>query len=111
MQEYIATLFRNLYTRAMAAYRKACDLKWAWACGMAGILYDNGEGVAENPVEAARWFALGCDGNDGQSCYRLARLARDGRGLAPDKPRALALFDKACAKKYQKGCESASALR
>ena len=97
--------------KAMAAYRKACDLKSSWACGMVGSLHDNGEGVAADPAEAARWFATGCDGDDGQSCYRLGLLTRDGQGVAQDRARALALFEKACAKKYEKGCEGARALR
>ena len=99
------------FGKAMAAYRKACALKSAWACGMVGSLYDNGEGVAEDPAEAARWYATGCDGDDGQSCYRLGALARDGRGVAQHRARALALFEKACARKYEKGCEGARALR
>jgi hypothetical protein len=78
---------------------------------MVGSLYDNGEGIPADPAEASRWFTKGCDGGDGQSCYRLGLLARDGRGLEADPARALALFEAGCARKYERACDAARAAR
>ena len=72
---------------------------------MVGILHDNGDGVPEDPVEATRWFATGAIAATARSCYRLGTLTRDGRGVAPDPYRALALFETSCAKKYDEGAK------
>jgi TPR repeat protein len=54
---------------------------------------------------AARWLQKAADGQDGPSCYYLARLYRVGDGVPQDEQRANALIEKACALGVQPACD------
>jgi TPR repeat protein len=89
---------------------KAIDL-WTTACEKAdvplacsnlGAFYDDGEGVPQDPVHAAKLFAKACARDDGFACGVLATDYKIGRGVDRDRPKAFQLA--------QRGCELGSHL-
>jgi len=62
-----------------------------------GILYEKGNGVAENPATAAKWYQKGMDNGNPAAVRRLAELYRLGLGVPHDEAKAKELLDKAAA--------------
>ena len=47
-----------------------------------GVMYDKGDVVAEDDVEAVRWFALSAEGGFATGQFNLANMYREGTGVA-----------------------------
>ena len=52
------------------------------------FMYENGEGVAADPVAAADWYRLAADQGDAASQYRLGQIYLQGLGLPKDMVQA-----------------------
>jgi TPR repeat protein len=50
-----------------------------------GIMYERGEGVPPDPVEALRWLKHAADQRYPAAQYELGRIYQIGEGVAPDK--------------------------
>jgi localization factor PodJL len=59
------------------------------------LRYAQGQGVASNATEAARWFALAASGSVAPAQYRLAVLYDRGEGVAKDLGRARVWYGRA----------------
>ena len=68
-----------------------------------GCVYDNGEGVAQDVREAARWFRLAADQGHTDAQYLLGAKYDYGRGVGQDDREAVRLYRLAA----DQGCESA----
>jgi TPR repeat protein len=53
-------------------------------------------GGAAEKAQAAEYFSLGCQKNDGESCASLAEILKDGQGAAKDVKRAFDAYKRAC---------------
>lgn len=60
-----------------------------------GILYEQGNGVPQNPEMAARWYQKGMDNGNAAATRRLAELYRLGLGVPHDEAKARQLLDRA----------------
>ena len=60
-----------------------------------GLRYAQGQGVASNAAEAARWFGLAASGDVAPAQYRLAVLYERGEGVAKDLGRARVWYARA----------------
>jgi TPR repeat protein len=49
-----------------------------------GVCYAHGEGVANDPVEAAKWYRQGAEQNYALAQQNLGRCFYSGRGVAKD---------------------------
>ncbi len=91
--------------RALTLYRKACSLGEADDCFLLGKFYETGEHVKANPAEAASFHSRACEltlkkwGHEG--CHHLANHLLAGNGIQRDVPRAIALYEEACASPLQ----------
>ena len=94
-----------LVAQLTAEREKRCDeTGGTWECTWAGHRYERGEGVAADPVKAARLYAKACQGSSGdstshQGCVALAALGRRyevGQGLERNGEGALASFVGSC---------------
>ena len=47
-----------------------------------GVMYDSGEVVAEDGIEALRWFTLSAEGGFPTGQFNLARMYSEGKGVA-----------------------------
>ena len=60
-----------------------------------GELYNRGEGVSQDHVEAAKWFELAADNGDREAQFALGLLHAKGQGVAKDEKKAAHWFEKA----------------
>lgn len=62
-----------------------------------GAMYDNGDGVAEDDVEAVHWFRKSAEQGDADAQYNLGLMYYYGEGVAKDSVQAYAWIDVAAA--------------
>jgi hypothetical protein len=94
---------------AIVLLRRACVSRYAPACFDLGALYDEGSPhVDASPRRAAEFYQLACGSDDiptiRASCYNLALLYGEGRGVALDANRAARLLARGCDHDDAKSC-------
>ncbi len=82
--------------RATPLYVKGCDLGDALGCYNAGLMADEGRGVARDVARAAARYEEGCAMGSATACTNLGFLYEKGRGVGQDGSRALALYRRGC---------------
>ena len=83
---------RQDYATAERLYRSLAEQGRASAQHFLGKMYENGEGVARNPVEAAKWYRLAAEqGHSGAQLY-LGTLYYLGEGVPRDYVQAYMWF-------------------
>lgn len=65
-----------------------------------GARHADGDGVAQDWAEAARWFRRAAEGGMGPAQHNLAVLYERGRGLDPDPREAARWYERAAAQGY-----------
>jgi localization factor PodJL len=60
-----------------------------------GARFTEGQGVAADPAEAARWYRLAADRGSAPAQYRLGSLYEKGTGVTRDLARAVSLYEQA----------------
>jgi uncharacterized protein len=83
------------FAEALAQYRKAADLGNHQAMRNLAILYENGEGTAQDRAEAMRWFRKSADLGNAFAMNKVGLLYDEGLGVAKDKKEAYRWFSKA----------------
>jgi len=63
-----------------------------------GVLYYNGQGVAQDYLKAREWFEKAADKGDGNAMYNLGLLYAKGQGMAQDYAKAREWYKKAADK-------------
>jgi len=53
-----------------------------------GVMYDRGQGVAQNYVEAIKWYSKAADQNEVGAQFMLGRMHHEGRGIIQDYNKA-----------------------
>jgi TPR repeat protein len=84
--------------RAVAWLTRAATGRGAGAASAAyylGTLYQSGDGVARDPVEAARWLGVAVELGSPHAMFLLANAYHAGIGVPRDDARALALYVRA----------------
>ena len=91
---------RGLYVTARreATRRIEADPADAAAMTLLGELYNQGLGVAQDPVKAAEWYRLAAQRGDAHALASLGLMAMDGRGMNRDQKQGLAWLEQAAAK-------------
>jgi TPR repeat protein len=101
---------------AARIFRADCEIASAsfgnaWTCAAIGDMERDGLGVPKDEAAAERHAARaaekarrGCDLADPWACFHLAMLLEQGRGVAKDPARALALERAACDQRIAFGC-------
>jgi len=97
-------------TRAVAAFRAACDAEDALECAYLGIALEQGQGVARDEAAAARAYARACEGGAALGCFNLGGLYREGRGVTRSAAKARAHYRRACDLGDEGGCNNAEAI-
>lgn len=82
----------NDFQTAMREFKAAEDD--AKALYMVGILYEKGQGISTDLVEAANWFRKAADKGYSSAQYRLGRLYERGLGVEQNRDEALAWYNK-----------------
>jgi hypothetical protein len=63
-----------------------------------GVAYANGDGVRQNPMEAARWYRLAAEQGNGPAQFRLGEMYMNGRGVPKDDIQAYMWFNLAASR-------------
>jgi TPR repeat protein len=92
---------RALFSRSARLLQESCDGGSARACGQAGWLHERGLGVPADLDRARHDYRIGCDGNDGASCYNLAVVRRQENAADPS---VQALIARACTLGLPEAC-------
>lgn len=81
---------------AFVAYRKACDLRQLGACRAVGSYYLSGSPgvVNQNAAKAAQIFDRACKAGHAGSCFDLATLYEEGKGVKRNPKKAARLRSK-----------------
>jgi len=111
--------------RAAEMYAIGCSGQSAYACLHAEMIEEYRKGVPHDPVKAVEKWRRACDARDAKACAYLDALSvlvhhaevrarlrvaylgvmyEDGKGVARDEARALALMKKACGQAVKLGC-------
>lgn len=65
-----------------------------------GIMYENGEGVAKDPVEAAKWYRKAAEQGHASAQFKLVLLYASGEGVAHDMAEAAKWCRKAAEQRH-----------
>ena len=84
------------FINAFASVETACDNDNMFACGIKGLLYQEGMGVKQDYKKAVKFFKQSCDGGVVEWCLALGAIYQ--KGLVDDKnhDNALKAYNKAC---------------
>jgi TPR repeat protein len=88
--------------RGVTLLRQAADRGDGFGHAYLAMAYENGMGTARNEAEAARQYQLAAD-QSAMASYRLARMYRDGRGVARSADDAMIWARKAADVGYYNG--------
>ena len=99
------------FSQAAKLYLRACDGGERKGCNSLGLMYENGEGVAQDLNRAADLFKRACDAGGSQGCVNLGSMYLRGQGVPKDLDRAADLFKKACDAGLDRGCENLARLK
>ena len=95
LREGVAAYQRGDYATAVSIYRLLADQGNAGAQSNLGVLYQNGQGVAQNYVEAARRYRKAADQGNADAQFNLGALYATGNGVAQNFVEAARWFQKA----------------
>jgi TPR repeat protein len=79
-----AAYLRKDYETALAKLRKAAEKADAAAQLTIGVMYANGQGVAQDYREAVHWYTLAAKQGLAQAQTSLATMYNDGKGVTQD---------------------------
>ena len=85
------------YVEALKWYRKAAEQGYAKAQYNLGLMYDNGDGVAEDHAEAFKWFRKAAEQGYASAQHNLGVMYAKGEGVPEDSVAAYAWFSVAAA--------------
>ena len=88
------------YATAVSIYRLLADQGDAEAQSWLGLLYYDGEGVAQDYVEAVRWYRMAADQGHADAQHTLGLLYANGQGVAQDYAEAARWYKKAADQGY-----------
>lgn len=98
------------YSRAVAAFVRACDGGFAAGCFNLGVTYLNGIGVSQDDVRAVGFFRQACDGGDAKGCSNLGVLYEIDRGVSKNYIRAITFYRRACDGEDANACNGLGAM-
>ncbi|HFB4418182.1 TPA: tetratricopeptide repeat protein [Neisseria gonorrhoeae] len=76
-----------------------------------GVMYENGQGVRQDYVQAVQWYRKASEQGDVQAQYNLGLMYYDGRGVRQDLALAQEWLGKACQNGDQNSCDNDQRLK
>jgi TPR repeat protein len=89
-------------TGAAVFFKQAAEQGHSDAAFGLGVLYQNGEGVAQNIPEAVKWYTKAAFDNHAKAQFNLGHLLFEGIGITRDQSTAVSWFQKAADQGYAK---------
>jgi hypothetical protein len=97
--------------RAEAIYLRACGADVHCGCIVAGVVLTAPGRTERDARRGAAALTHACEIGDRSGCRWLARLYREGRGVAPDGKKADDLRARACAARDREACDGVDPVR
>ena len=97
LQEAAAAYVRKDYATALKVWRPLAALGNPAAQFNLGLMYDNGQGVAQDYAEAVKWYSLAAVQGDAQAQYNLGYMYDNGLGTVRNYPEAVKWYRLAAA--------------
>ena len=94
------------FKQAARYYDRACKLGEQKGCVYLGLLYNDGQGVAQDRKRANELFSDACKKNSSEGCASLAYNYKKGLGVYPDVKKAIELLIKACKMGQVEACHN-----
>ncbi len=88
---------RDDYATALKEWRPLADQGHAKAQYNLGVMYDDGEGVAQDYAEAVKWYRLAAEQGHASAQNNLAVMYEDGKGVTQDYVQAHKWYNLAAA--------------
>ncbi|HGJ9472111.1 TPA: tetratricopeptide repeat protein [Neisseria gonorrhoeae] len=76
-----------------------------------GVMYENGQGVRQDYVQAVQWYRKASEQGDAKAQYNLGLMYYDGRGVRQDLALAQQWLGKACQNGDQNSCDNDQRLK
>ncbi|ENW6316992.1 sel1 repeat family protein [Neisseria gonorrhoeae] len=76
-----------------------------------GVMYENGQGVRQDYVQAVQWYRKASEQGDAQAQYNLGLMYYDGRGVRQDLALVQQWLGKACQNGDQNSCDNDQRLK
>jgi hypothetical protein len=92
------------YEQARTLYQMACDGGNVVGCAELGVLYEAGNGVAQDFDRARVLYQKACDGGEMSGCASLSGMYWSGEGIAKNDALAQTFARKACDGGFIGGC-------
>ena len=90
-----AAYFKGDYAEAAKQYRLAAEKGDAQAQNSLGVMYHNGQGVAQNYADAMKWYRLSAEQGNAIAQLNLAVMYDIGRGVLQNYAEAAKWFRRA----------------
>jgi TPR repeat protein len=88
---------QKAYAKAARLFRKAAEAGDAGAQFELGLIYDDGQDVAQDYKQAMAWYEKAATQGNAPAQYNLGLLYNQGHGVAQDPKQAASWFEKAAA--------------
>jgi len=92
------------YGKALAYYKKGCDLNDYPSCTNLGNMYFAGRGVRQNHPIAFKYYEKGCYSGEGLSCSNLGYYYEYGINVEKNVDLAISLYNVGCKASDPLGC-------
>ena len=104
-----ALLIVGSHFQAFEQFKKAADKGYASAMAYLGIMYQSGDGIAQDYKLAAEWYHKAAEKGDAFAMTRLGLAYQKGEGVAQDYTQAFEWYHKAT-EWYRKAADKGEAL-
>ena len=104
-QQGIEATTRGDYQTAFKLWLPLAEQGEANAQYNLGLMYDKGQGVKQDDVEAVKWYRQAAEQGYAKAQYNLGVMYYQGEGVRQDKGQAKEWFGKACDNGHQDGCK------
>ena len=95
LDDAVQAYLRAEYNKAATLLRPVAEQGDAQAQTYMGLLYEKGDGVPQDYVEAVKWYRLAAEQGKADAQYYLGNMYRNGNGVPQDEAEAVIWYSKA----------------
>lgn len=88
------------YKQSLPLVREAVKLNYALAQNNLGAMFDNGQGILKDQVQAVKWYRKSADQEYARAQYNLGVLYHSGLGVSRDMDNAIRNYNISAKKNY-----------
>lgn len=96
--------------KALGYFKKGCETGDGISCGMLGLAFKEGLGVAKNLAVTVALNTQSCELGYFKGCYNLGLMLYNGEGVTADEAKGLTVLEKACNGDAYRACGSLADL-